>query len=75
LRRAERRQWWLSFSSVLVTLILTLGIVSLSFTIFVPARELGDVFNIHFGMHALVGMLIIFLCPSSTSNCRFIAFV
>jgi two-component system cell cycle sensor histidine kinase/response regulator CckA len=61
LRRVERRQWWLSFSSVLVTLILTLGIVSLSFTIFVPERELWDALNIHLGMHALVGMVIIFV--------------
>jgi two-component system, cell cycle sensor histidine kinase and response regulator CckA len=61
LRRVERKQWWLSFSSVLVTLILTLGIVSLSFTIFVPERELWDALNIHLGMHALVGMVIIFV--------------
>jgi len=61
LRRVERRQWWLSFSGALVTLILTLGIVSLSFTIFVPERELWDVLNINLGMHALVGMVIIFV--------------
>ena len=61
LRRVERRQWWLSFSSALVTLILTLGIVSLSFTIFVPERELWDVLNINLGMHALVGIVIIFV--------------
>src|ERR1700722_17767954 len=61
LRRGERRQWWLSFSGVLVTLILTLGIVSLSFTIFVPERELWDVLNINLGIHALVGMVIIFV--------------
>jgi len=61
LRRVERRQWWLSFSGALVTLILTLGIVSLSFTIFVPERELWDVLNINLAMHALVGIVIIFV--------------
>ncbi len=61
LRRVERRQWWLSFFGVLITLILTLAIVSLSFTIFVPEREFWDVLNIHLGTHALVGMVIIFV--------------
>src|ERR1700722_17477583 len=61
LRREGRRQWWLSFSGVLVTLILTLGIVFLSFTLFVPERELWDVLNINLVIHALVGMVIIFV--------------
>jgi hypothetical protein len=57
----ERRQWWLSFSGVLVSLIPTLGIVSPSFTIFVPERELWDALNIRLAMHALVGMVVLFV--------------
>jgi two-component system cell cycle sensor histidine kinase/response regulator CckA len=61
LRQVERRQWWLSFSSMLVTLLLTLGIVSLSLTIFVLQRQLWDALNIHLAMRGLVGMVFLFV--------------
>jgi two-component system, cell cycle sensor histidine kinase and response regulator CckA len=61
LRRVERRQWWLSFSSMLVTLLLTLGIVSLSLTIFILQRQLWDALNIHLAMRGLVGMVFLFV--------------
>ena len=61
LRRAERRQWWLSFSGVLVTLLLTLGIVSFSVTIFILQRNFWDALNIHMAMRALVGMVFLFV--------------
>jgi two-component system, cell cycle sensor histidine kinase and response regulator CckA len=61
LRRVERRQWWLSFSGVLVTLLLTLGIVSLSLTIFILQRQLWDALNIHLAMRGLVGMVFLFV--------------
>ncbi len=61
LRRVERRQWWLSFSGVLVTLLLTLGIVSFSVTIFILQRNFWDALNIHMAMRALVGMVFLFV--------------
>jgi two-component system, cell cycle sensor histidine kinase and response regulator CckA len=61
LRRVERRQWWLSFSGVLVTLLLTLGIVSLSLTIYILQRQLWDALNIHLAMRGLVGMVFLFV--------------
>ncbi len=61
LRRVERRQWWLSFSGVLVTLLLTLGIVSLSLTIYILQRPLWDALNIHLAMRGLVGMVFLFV--------------
>ncbi len=61
LRRVEQRQWWLSFSGVMVTLILTLGIVSFSLTVFILQRDFSDGINIHLAIRALVGMVLIFV--------------
>jgi two-component system, cell cycle sensor histidine kinase and response regulator CckA len=61
MRRVERRQWWLSFSGVLVTLLLTLGIVSFSITVFFLQRDFWDELNIHLAMRALVGMVFLFV--------------
>jgi two-component system, cell cycle sensor histidine kinase and response regulator CckA len=60
LRRAERRQWWLSFSGVAVTLLLTLGIVSFSFVVYLLQRDFWDELNIHIAIRALVGMVLLF---------------
>jgi len=60
-RRVERRQWWLSFSGVLVTLILTLGIIAFSLTVFFLRRDFWDALNIHLAMRALVGMVFLFV--------------
>jgi two-component system, cell cycle sensor histidine kinase and response regulator CckA len=60
LRKAERRQWWLSFSGVAVTLLLTLGIVSFSLVVFMLQRNFWDELNIHIAMRALVGMVLLF---------------
>ena len=61
LRRVERKQWWLSFSGVLVTLLLTLGIISLSLTMYILQRQLWDALNIHLAMRGLVGMVFLFV--------------
>lgn len=61
LKRVERRQWWLSFSGVAVTLILTLGIVSFSLVVYVLQRNFWDELNIHVAMRALVGMVLLFV--------------
>ncbi|MGH9682478.1 MAG: ATP-binding protein [Candidatus Acidiferrales bacterium] len=59
--RVERRQWWLSFSGVLVTLLLTLGIVSFSVTVFILEPNSWNALNIHLAMQALVGMVLLFV--------------
>jgi PAS domain S-box-containing protein len=61
LRRVEQKQWWLSFSGVLVTLLLTVGIVSLSLTIYILQRPLWDALNIHLAMRGLVGTVFLFV--------------
>ncbi len=61
LRRVEQKQWWLSFSGVLVTLLLTAGIISLSLTIYILQRPLWDALNIHLAMRGLVGMVFLFI--------------
>lgn len=61
LKRAERRQWWLSFSGVAVTLVLTLGIISFSLAIYVLQRGTWDEMNIHVATRALVGMVLLFV--------------
>ena len=61
MQRVERQQWWLSFSGVLVTLLLTLGIVSFSLTVFFLQRDFWDELNIHLAMRALVGMVFLFV--------------
>jgi two-component system cell cycle sensor histidine kinase/response regulator CckA len=61
MRQVERKQWWLSFSGVLITLLLTLGIVSLSLTIYILQRQLWDALNIYLAMRGLVGMVFLFV--------------
>lgn len=61
MQRVERRQWWLSFSGVIVTLLLTLGIVSFSITVFFLQRDFWDELNIHLATRALVGMVFLFV--------------
>jgi len=60
LRVAERRQWWLSFSGVAVTLVLTVGIVSFSLAVYVLQRSFWDQLNFHIAIRALVGMVSLF---------------
>jgi two-component system cell cycle sensor histidine kinase/response regulator CckA len=61
LNRAERRQWWLSFSGALVTLILTLGILSLSFSVFLIRQDFSEALNFQTEIRALVAMILLFL--------------
>lgn len=61
LKRAERQQWWLSFSGVVVTLVLTLGIVSFSVAVYMLQRDTWDEMNIHIATRALVGMVLLFV--------------
>jgi two-component system cell cycle sensor histidine kinase/response regulator CckA len=61
MRRVERRQWWLSFSSVVVTLLLTLGIVSFSYVVFLYQNNSWDGMNIHAAMRSLVAIVLLFV--------------
>jgi PAS domain-containing protein len=61
LRSVERRQWWLSFSGMLVTLLFAFGIVSLSVTIFILQRGIWDALNVHLATLGLVGMVFLFV--------------
>jgi len=61
LKSVERRQWWLSFSGVAVTLLLTIGIVSFSLAIYFLQRDFWDQLNFHVAIRALVGMVLLFV--------------
>ena len=60
MRRYERRQWALSFTGVLVALLLTLGIVSFYLSVLVPQLNSLDSFSIGTAVHALVGLVLLF---------------
>jgi len=61
MRRVERRQWWLSFSSVVVTLLLTMGIVSFSYVVFLYQKNSWDGVSIHAAMRSLVAIELLFV--------------
>jgi len=61
LQRMEHKQWWLSFSGVVVTLLLTIGIASFSLVLYMLQREFWDALNIHVAVRALVGMVLLFV--------------
>jgi PAS domain-containing protein len=58
---AERRQWWLSFSGVVVTLLLTVGIVSFSLSVYALQFNFLDTSSIHLATRALVAMVLLFV--------------
>jgi two-component system, cell cycle sensor histidine kinase and response regulator CckA len=60
-KRVERRQWWLSFSSVVVTLLLTMGIVSFSYVVFLYQKNSWDGVSIHAAMRSLVAIELLFV--------------
>jgi PAS domain S-box-containing protein len=60
-QRSERRQWWLSSSAIVVSLILTSGIVSILLPSMIP--ELGPsyyAFDTDIAVHSLVGIILLF---------------
>jgi two-component system, cell cycle sensor histidine kinase and response regulator CckA len=61
LKRVERRQWWLSFSGVIVTLLLTLGIVSFSLVVFMFEDNFWGQLNMRTAIPSLVGMVLLFI--------------
>ena len=59
-RRVEGRQWWLSFSGIAVSLVLTLGIISLLLPALIPGLETYYSVDTGWLMKALVALVLIF---------------
>ena len=60
IRKIERREWWLWTSAILVTLLLTLGIVSFLVPILHPQGRDPDSLPITNAIRGLVGMVLLF---------------
>ena len=61
MRRIERREWVLWSSAILVTLLLTLGILSFSFPMFHQyAGDESDSLHLRLAMRGLVGLVLLF---------------
>src|SRR6266446_1996609 len=60
MRRISRRQWWLWPSSVMVTLLLTLGIASFAFPGLLSGTEGLYLFHLDLAMRGLVGLVLLF---------------
>lgn len=58
-RRTEGRQWWLAFTGILVTLVLTLGIVSFVLPTLIPGLGVNSI-DTDLAVHALVGLILLF---------------
>jgi two-component system, cell cycle sensor histidine kinase and response regulator CckA len=59
-QRAERRQWWLSASSIILSLVLTVGIVSLALPLFTIESKAYEVIDKHMLVEALLGLVLLF---------------
>ena len=58
-RSIEQRQWWLSSTGILVSLLLTLGIVSFVLPAFMPGQKASSL-DTGLAARALVGMILVF---------------
>ena len=56
----ERRQWWLSASSIVLSLVLTVGIVSLALPLFTLESKAYEVLDKHVLVDALLGLVLLF---------------
>ena len=59
-RQVEQRQWWLSFSSILVSLLLTAAIVSFVLPAFIPGLQNYYSLDTSLAVQALIGLILIF---------------
>src|SRR5690349_12244797 len=59
LRRIERREWWLWTTAVIITLLLTAGILSFLPSVLRPG-ETGSVFDLRRAMWGLLGIVLLF---------------
>jgi two-component system, cell cycle sensor histidine kinase and response regulator CckA len=60
LRHMERRQWWLSSSGIVVTLLLTLGIISFAAPMLLPSVDTFYSMSTKLEIRALVGLVLLF---------------
>src|SRR5207253_3770197 len=60
IRKIERREWWLWTSAILVTLLLTLGIVSFVVPILHPQGRAPDSLPITNPIRGLAGLVLLF---------------
>ncbi len=60
LLQVERRQWWLWSSAILVTLLLTLGIVSFALPVLLAHEDAFYSFYVRQAVHGLVGLVLLF---------------
>src|SRR6266850_5344275 len=60
IRKIERREWWLWTSAILVTLLLTLGIVSFLVPILHPQGRAPDSLPMTNAIRGLVGLVLLF---------------
>jgi two-component system cell cycle sensor histidine kinase/response regulator CckA len=59
-RQVERRQWWLSVSSIALSLVLTVGILSLALPLFVLDFKTYGVLDKDVLVDALIGLVLLF---------------
>jgi PAS domain S-box-containing protein len=60
MRQIERRQWWLWASAVIVTLLLTFGVVSFAFPLLHPQADAFYSFNLRQAVRGLVALVLLF---------------
>ncbi len=60
MRRIEQRQWWLWTSAILVTLLLTLGILSFTVPFLYPQENAFRSFNMRQAVRGLLGLVLLF---------------
>jgi two-component system, cell cycle sensor histidine kinase and response regulator CckA len=59
-RRVELRQWWLSATSMLISLVLTLGLVSFLLSAIVPGLHLYEDIDPSLAVQSLIGLVLLF---------------
>lgn len=58
--QTERRQWWLSASSIVLSLVLTIGILFLALPLFTVESKAYEVLDKHVLVDALLGLVLLF---------------
>ncbi len=58
--QAERRQWWLSASSIVLSLVLTVGILCLALPLFTVESNAYEALDKHVLVEALLGLVLLF---------------
>ncbi len=60
LKQIEHRQWWLWGSAAIVTLLLTAGMLSFTYTFLFDKQDSDFVLNLHQAIRGLVGLVFLF---------------